>query len=355
MINAIIFQEIIPHYRVPLFNGIAESDGINLTIAYDGAKSFKKPEQLSFNVIPYQNKKLWKFFYIKSILKLIKDYDQIIFIADFHWLPTFIILLLFKGKRKLYFWGIGMSSQNGLRKRSVLDKMRFLLNDISSGTILYSKKIAEYYIDNVTKKEQVYVAANTIFVKKMPFSDKTRTKILSIGSFVKYKNLANLILAFNDILGKIPAPITLDFIGDGEQEEDLKALVNKLNLGQRVIFWGRKENDEEIFNIAAEAIVSVSPTQAGLSVLHSMALGCPYLTAHDAITGGERYYIEDSVNSYFYDGTVNGLADKLIWVINNLDFNNQIARNAYEFYHNNCNIDNYSSAFINILKSNENK
>jgi glycosyltransferase involved in cell wall biosynthesis len=354
MINAIIFQEIIPHYRVPLFNGIAKDKNIDLTVAYDGSKGFKQPENIGFRAVPYSNRKVGKFLYVKNILGLIKQYDQIIFIADFHWLPTFIILLLFKGNRKLYFWGIGMSSQTGLRKRTVLDRLRFLINDLSSGTILYSSKIAEYYLNNVRKKKQVYVAANTIFVKKIPFSDKDRTRILSIGSFVKYKNLANLIWAFHYIIGKIPEYITLDFIGDGEQEDELKALVNELKLEQRVVFWGRKENDDEIFAVADKAIVSVSPTQAGLSVLHAMALGCPYLTAENAITGGERYYIENNVNGYFYDGSIQGLSEKLVWIIDHPDFNKRTAKNAYKFYHQNCNIENYSSAFINILKSNGN-
>jgi glycosyltransferase involved in cell wall biosynthesis len=297
---------------------------------------------------------VWKFFKIEHLKKLIKDYDQVIFIADLRWLPSFIALLLFKGKANVYFWGIGVSSEQGIRKKPFLDKVRFILSDLSSGTILYSKKIAEYYLENVKKKNQVYVAANTILVKRFPFPTGKRNKILSIGSFKVYKNLGNLIEAFSLVADKIPADITLDFIGDGEEEAKLKGMAERFGLQNRVVFWGRKENDDDIFEICSKAIVSVSPTQAGLSVLHAMALGCPFLTAHDAITGGERFYIEDNVNSYFYDGTITGLAEKMLSIINNPDFNEQLARNAYEFYHTKCSIQNYADAFINIIKSNSN-
>jgi glycosyltransferase involved in cell wall biosynthesis len=354
MNKVIIFQEIIPHYRIPLFNAIGKDPDISLSVAYDGTTKFNNSADNDFEAVPYANKRIGKFFRIKNIRNLINGYDQIIFIADLRWLPTIVALFFLKGKSKVYFWGIGMSSEQGIRKKPFLDRVRFILSDISSGTILYSKKIAGYYFENVKKKNQIYVAANTISVKRFPFPTNERTKILSIGSFKEYKNLGNLIIAFEQIIDKIPSNITLDFIGDGEEEGKLKAMVQKFGLQNRVIFWGRMESDDEIFKIISHAIVSVSPTQAGLSVLHSMALGCPFLTAEDAITGGERFYIEDNINSYFYDGTIDRLAEKIIWIINNQSINNQVALNAYEFYHNKCSIQNYADSFITIIKNNAN-
>jgi glycosyltransferase involved in cell wall biosynthesis len=268
--------------------------------------------------------------------------------ADLHWLPTFILILFFKRKSKVFFWGIGLSSEKGLKK-SKSDRLRFLLSDISSGTILYSSQVAEYYKENVRKKDQVHVALNTIEVKKFPFPTDIRTKILSVGSFKKYKNLGNLIIAFSKITKKLEKNITLDFIGDGEEESELKRLVDIYKLNDRVIFWGRKENDKEIFPVISKAIVCVSPTQAGLAVLHSMAFGCPFLTSEDAVTGGERFYIQNNVNGYFYNGTIEELARKLVSIIESPQENMEIARNAYNYYHNNYNINNYANSFIDII------
>jgi hypothetical protein len=80
-----------------------------------------------------------------------------------------------------------------------------------------------------------------------------------------------------------------------------------------------------------------------------MAFGCPFLTAEDAVTGGERFYIENNVNGYFYDGSIAALAEKLLWIIGHPEQNIQIAKNAYDFYHNECSIRNYSDSFRNII------
>ncbi len=351
MNKVLILQEIIPHYRIPLFDEIGNDPDISLAVAYDGKTKFSNAGNFSFKAIPYVNGKLWKFFDIKGIRAIAGEFDQVIMLFDLRWLPTFIKLLWYKKNAKIYFWGIGISSEKGIRKKPLLDRLRFFLTDISAGTILYSDKIAGYYLQHVRKKDHVHVAANTILVERFPFPAGERTRILSIGSFKAYKNLGSLVIAFSKVIDRIPPHITLDFIGDGEDEPRLRALVQQFNLQNRVIFWGRKESDEDIYPIISKAIVSVSPAQAGLSVLHAMAFGCPFLTSYNAITGGERFYIDDNVNSYFYDATVEGLADKIVWIINNPEFNEQVAANAYDFYHTKCSIRNYADTFINIIKN----
>jgi glycosyltransferase involved in cell wall biosynthesis len=349
MDKVLIIQEVLLHYRIPLFNRIGRDSNIQLTVAYDRNFKFNNQKAVNFKTITFCNQKLGFFFKIRHLRKLIKPFDHIIIMGDLHWLPTFIIALLFKKKSKIYFWGIGLSSQDGLKKNLITDKLRFLLNDISSGTILYSPNVAQYYKENVTKKNQVFTARNTIEVQKFPFPVNHRTKIISIGSFKKYKNLGNLIVAFSQVINDLGKNITLDFIGDGEEEQSLKELVHFHNLNDRVIFWGRKENDKDIYPIISEALVCISPTQAGLAVLHSMAFGCPFLTSENAVTGGERFYIENNVNGYFYDGTVKKLAEKILWIVKNPEKNRQVARNAYDFYHNNCNINDFANSFIDII------
>lgn len=349
MKKVLILQEILPHYRVPLFNRIGKEPGIELTVGFNKTFKFNNAEAVNFNAISISKQKLGKFYKIRNFRNLIRPFDYIIITADLHWLPILILALIFKKRSKIYFWGIGISSEKGLKKKSLADKLRFILNDISSGTILYSTNIAEYYKENVRKKEQVYVAKNTIEVEKFPFPKDRRTKIISIGSFKKYKNLSNLILAFSEILNQLESDITLDFIGDGEEEKELKNLVNKYHLNNRVLFWGRKESDKEIYPIISKAMVCVSPTQAGLAVLHAMAFGCPFLTAEDAITGGERFYIQNNINGYFYDGSVAELCRRLLWIVKNPEKNLAIANNAYNFYHENCNIENYANSFINVV------
>jgi glycosyltransferase involved in cell wall biosynthesis len=347
----LIIQEIIPHYRIPLFQIISKKSEIQLSVACDSQKTLDS-NTYNFCILRFSKNKIWKFTYIKNIKQLIKGFDQIIIIGNLYWFPTFLNLLLLKGKAKLFFWGIGVSSEKGLTKKPFLDKFRFLLNDLSSGTILYSQKVANYYIKNVKKKDQIYIAPNTLYVEKFPFPTVKRTKIISIGSFKKNKKLENLIIAFNRILEIIPTDISLDLIGDGEEEDNLKQLVYALGLEERVVFWGRVEDNREIYPIISKALVCVSPNQAGLSVLHAMAFGCPFLTSTNAITGGELYNIVDNMNGYLYDGTIKSLIGKIIYIIKNQDANLKVAKTAYDFYHEFRNISQYGEAFSKIINSN---
>src|SRR6185312_2865370 len=158
MKKVLILQEILPHYRVPLFNRIGKEPGIELTVGFNKTFKFNNAEAVNFNAISISKQKLGKFYKIRNFRNLIRPFDYIIITADLHRLPILILALIFKKRSKIYFWGIGISSEKGLKKKSSADKLRFILNDISSGTILYSTNIAEYYKENVRKKEQVYVA-----------------------------------------------------------------------------------------------------------------------------------------------------------------------------------------------------
>jgi glycosyltransferase involved in cell wall biosynthesis len=351
MKKVLILQEIIIHYRIPLFNEIAKDPNIQLTVAYDEINPYKGKDELRFDILKYSKSSVGKFYKINNLRSIIEGYDKIVMVGNLRYLPVILFLLWNRKKADVYFWGIGISSEAGLRKKSLLDKLRFFLNDKSSGTILYTKKISEYYIENVKKKDQVFVAPNTVHVEKYPFTIERRTSILSMGTFNKNKNLGNLVIAFNAIKERISPDITLDFIGDGVEEGHLRKLVAEYGLQDRVNFWGRKETDEAIYPIIKSAMVCVSPTQAGLSVLHAMAFGCPFMTAENAITGGEKFYIEDNVNGYYYDGSVEQLIDKLVWIVNNPEMNNKICRQAYDFYHEKCTMKNYADAFRKALYS----
>ncbi|GAA0559887.1 hypothetical protein GCM10009415_47350 [Chitinophaga japonensis] len=114
-------------------------------------------------------------------------------------------------------------------------------------------------------------------------------------------------------------------------------------------FWGRMEDDEEIYAIMKNAIVSVSPTQAGLSVLHAMAMGCPFLTSVDAITGGERFNIKDNETGYYYNGQISDLEQKLIKIVNDQEDNRRVAYNAYTLYHEERNVEQMAKSFVDII------
>lgn len=350
-IKILIIQEWIPHYRLSLFNFISKNPKVALTVAYDAENGFDVPSnEVFFSLVQYTKNSFNNLSLISDLASLTKGYDRIVMVGNLHFLPT-LLFLTFSKRKKLFFWGIGVSSNKGIKKKPIMDQFRFWLSDRSLGTILYSEEISEYYRQNVKYKEKVFSLPNTLEVDLFPFSMEKRKKILVLGSFKEVKRLDQVIIAFSNIVKKIPRDISLHIIGDGPEEANLKNLVDTKNLLHSVVFHGRMEKDTEIYPIISTSLVCVSPAQAGLSVLHSMAFGCPFLTSTNAITGGEKFNIENNKNGYFYDGTLKSLEDALLNIINNPLKNMEIARNAYEFYHKYRAVDKFADSFIQILNS----
>ncbi|MDA9279161.1 glycosyltransferase [Schleiferiaceae bacterium] len=87
-------------------------------------------------------------------------------------------------------------------------------------------------------------------------------------------------------------------IGDGPEEMSLRDLANSLNIDSNIIWHGRLESDSQIASVIEKCRFSVSVGQAGLSVLHSMAFGTPFLTLENAISGGETFNIVNGLNGF---------------------------------------------------------
>ena len=70
---------------------------------------------------------------------------------------------------------------------------------------------------------------------------KKKNILLSVGRLTKQKDFHNLIISFNFIKHKIPN-YKLIIIGDGHLKNELQILVKNLDLKNRVIFTGWKNN-----------------------------------------------------------------------------------------------------------------
>ena len=112
------------------------------------------------------------------------------------------------------------------------------------------------------------------------------------GRFVPQKDQKTLI----ESLRNLPKNYSLILFGKGPLENQLKMLVNKLSLNDRVIFKGWvKDINKELDNIDLY-IQSSNWEGFGLSILEAMAKGIPVLASKvnglDQIIGSEKYLFE---------------------------------------------------------------
>ena len=91
----------------------------------------------------------------------------------------------------------------------------------------------------------------------------------------------------------------LNIIGDGPELAKLNNWVNENNLDDIVRFHGRIVDSDVIEVFFRKSYACISPNQAGLSVIESMAYGVPFITSKYPITGGEYNAIIEGANGFF--------------------------------------------------------
>ena len=347
--RVLFVQNVIMHYRVSLYDKISEF--CDLTVAHSG-----KPVEVAikFNEVILNRRTINGFVWQIGIKSLAKDFNVVILMFDLKWLSTLDIILFNKTKsQKIYLWGIGVSSQNGLNKKNAFDFIRFWIAKKSNGLIFYSDYPKRFYESSGISTTKLYSAHNTLEVnynKKKYF--KQFNFFLFIGTLDARKKVDHLIDAF--ALYKLGNKNykKLQIIGSGLEEENLKLQVDRLGLSKDIIFLGRITDQQTKIKYFEHAIAVISPGQAGLSVLESMAYGVPFVTYKEAITGGEIFNIKNAENGY----VINSRND-LVKIMKNMTDNKiqlqSLSQNAIHYYDNNRRIDHLANSFKQIIFKNE--
>jgi glycosyltransferase involved in cell wall biosynthesis len=81
-----------------------------------------------------------------------------------------------------------------------------------------------------------------------------------------------------------------------------------------------------------------------------MAYGAVFVTAKDAITGGEMLNITDNETGLFYDGTISGLKEKIKFICENPIEVERIGKNAFSHYRNNRTPKIMADGIINAIE-----
>ncbi len=148
--------------------------------------------------------------------------------------------------------------------------------------------------------------------------------ILSVGRLVECKNYEIAIRAFSKIAN---SNIQYWIVGSGDLELKLKNLAKSLNLEDKVIFLGFREDIPNILH-KADIFLQTSLWEGfGLAVLEGMAAGLPVVASN--VSGIREVVTEKSEAGFLIDPTSEAdIADKLNQLINNHDLRFKMGRNA---------------------------
>lgn len=334
----------IPNYRVPIFNHLATQ--CTLSIA---AEKFEDDQSFQFNTIPIKLIQRGPFTLVDKFDKInINKYEVVIFLFNIRFLNLIRLLMSENRNYKLLLWGIGVSSENGYDNNHKFDQIRYWAAKKADAVVFYSPDPINKYVKAGVDKEKLFVAHNTLDLKAKYFDDP-KEYFLFVGALKKYKKIDHLIDIYYDAYNKYPGVAPLHIVGDGDFMEALRKQITDLGLSKKVTLYGAIHETAKLEKIYAKAIASISPSQAGLSVLQSLSMGVPFITNHDSITGGERFNVKNGYNGYLVksDGE---WSDLFIDLSKHSEKTSELGKNAYQYFNNHCSIDNMIDGFLDAIK-----
>jgi len=347
VINVLIIQGEVPHYRLPVFNSLAKSVCINLTVVHSGAS--QKNNDLCYKEVVVPRKSLFGFHYQNGLRKYVKDNDVVITMIDVHWLS--MIPLVFNYPRKIVLWG------HGLGKSKLASKFRVFLSKRAAAVLTYGDDAREEFVSNGIDKSKLFYAHNTVHVDE-PYYDKStvRDQFIYVGRLQKRKKIDQLLLAFANANPHLHDGIGLTIVGDanvdieGDMAAELKQYAIELGISDSVLFTGAIHDESKLKAIFTTALAYVSPGHVGLGVLHSFASGVPVITSiHDGHAPEVVNVIHDKTG-LFYSGGVDELTQLLINMSSDDLLATRLRENAYNHYINNCTLDHMVGGFLSVIK-----
>lgn len=344
--KVVILQKRIKEYRVPLFDGIGEKYDTTLVGYLDPLIKGDNYSVLKLN------HKYWpvSLDYIcdKELKKLLKEADVVIKSTDFRTINSNILHIV-APKAKLIMFGIGVSASYNEHYDEVDESKQYLkMIDKSDAVIFYYDYPKNKYVKQGADPEKIFISNNTVSVPEMQLNRKPEN-LLFIGELYRQKGIDVLIEQYYNAYQENPDIPPLVIVGDGAERDVLENIVAEKGLNDKIKFMGKITDNDKLKSIFESAIVTISPKQAGLSVLKSMAFGVPFVTIENAITGGEIFNIENGKTGVILKDETE-LKDLILNCSNNIDLYNNMGEKAKEFYFKNRTMEQTVNAFDDAIQ-----
>lgn len=328
-----VTQSKLQHYRIPIFRLVNSDPKIELTLAHCGNTIVQNdmPEILL-------KKRKYGFFCSFEDFELIcNDFDIILCMSYYNNIS--ILKSIVKKKHKIVLWGIGVPASYN-RHYGDASTFRYRLENYfqnkTDALLYYSNAPVEIYRKRGIKldEKKVFIANNTVEVKKQPIENDAKKSLLFIGTLYLEKGLQALLDAYREAYEEQRELFALNIVGGGAQFEKIQGWVKLNGLENKINMMGAIYDTNEKAEIFKKSIACISPMQAGLSVLESMGYGVPFVTCNDAITGGEIFNIKNNENGLLIN-KVSQIKAVILDIYQNKEKYLSMGEKAYDYYWNN--------------------
>lgn len=259
-------------------------------------------------------------------LALSPRYDTLILLGNAFWPMTWAAALLGRaaGKRVL-FWTHGWLT----RERGARRVFRNAFYRIAHGLLVYGHNAKCIGIGEGFDPARIHVIYNSLDyraqehiraaldpgeverLRRAVYPDDDSAKVMTITRLQPAKKL-DLLIEAAARCAAMGRPVSLLLVGDGPERARLEALARER--GVRAHFYGACYEEPTIAALFGASDLCVIPGPAGLTVMHSLAYGTPFITNDDASTQMPEFEaVVDGVNGALYHaGDVDDLARRIL-------------------------------------------
>lgn len=245
------------------------------------------------------------------------------------------------------------STNNRRRNRFIFKLLDKFIYKRLDKIVSITEGVKENLSKHLNMKNEIIVVNNGINIKKFnnsimnisfDFFVKEDFKLIQVSSFRKQKDQGTVIRS----LKLLPEKVKLLLVGDGVLIGESKALVDELELQDRVVFLGNRYDIPELINYCDVAVLSSENEGFGLAIVEGMA-------SYKPVIASDVFGVEEIVKGYgllFEKGNEKELAMQVERLMLDKLFYRQIAEQCFKranYFDINKMIDSYIMLYEEVL------
>jgi len=326
--NLLFVQPVLTSYRVPLFDDLAESfDKVTVVAAQAGVDYGVKDKSYKFDLKQISWRRVLGFYNysLSAYLKLVREHQFVVHFGDFKYLTLYYSLIA----RLIFGTKVFVHGQGGYKKNSFGKRLAYsALVCLTNGYIAYNEYAANSLKRSLPQflRSKVSYVNNSLYLKPVDAINKSpNMEIAYIGRLREGSHVEMLAQACK------AASLRLNVVGMVSPDEQQRLL----QIHHDIIFHGALFDEEQIKSVLKDCLAGAYAGDAGLSVVHYMALGLPVVVHSDIQRhmGPEPAYVIDGVNGVLFQrSNVESLIKSLVQLRDSIDDRNYLSIQALNHF-----------------------
>ncbi len=317
----VVLTEIIAPYRIPVFNALAERDGIDLHVIFlaesDPAlrqwRVYKDEIRFPYQILPSWRRRLGKYNFLlnwglKAALR--RTAPDAILCGGYNYIASWQAMSWARRNHVPFLLWVESTAKDLRGNLALIESVKTKFMRRCSAFIVPGKSAFEYLRNYGTAEEIIFTAPNAVdieqFARRAEAARKDATMLrqalqlpsrffLFVGRLVAEKGVFDLLQAYGTLAPELRTKIGLVFVGDGAARSRLSQQAAAITPG--FVGFAGFAQQEQLAAYYALAEVLVFPTHTdpwGLVVNEAMACGLPVISSDAA--GCTEDLVEDNRN-----------------------------------------------------------